>query len=210
MIQALRFSCVGVLMIVLSLLGSLAAQQPEGLSPGLRVRVKVAGLPAAQGRIVSVDTASFGFQRDGGRDTVAVDYARIERLDVSRGLHHRVFHDAAFGGVAGLVIGGIIGAEQHDEVPKFGRRNVGDCSPVDSDCIHDGGNPPPDPTAINARHAARGAALGAVAGFLAGVLVGKVTQSEVWEKIPFSRFYGRITLSPAQPEGMHVSLRFEF
>jgi hypothetical protein len=174
----------------------------------MRVRVKVPGIPAAQGRVVSVEARSFRFQAEGARDTIVVDYARIERMDVSRGLQHRVFHDAALGGVAGRVIGGIIGAEQHDKVPKFPDLGVAGCSPVDADCIHNGGNPPRDPTAVDAKHTARGAAIGAAAGFLAGVVVGNILKSEVWEKLRSDHYVARITLFPADRGGVGVIVRW--
>jgi hypothetical protein len=206
MTDLLRRACALVVMILLLALGNLAAQQPDSLSPGMRVRVKVPRIPAAQGRVVSVEAASFRFQPEDARDTIVVDYARIERLDVSRGLQHRVLHDAGFGAIAGLVIGGIVGAEQHDKVRTFPDLGVGGCSPVDADCIHNGGNPPREPTAVDAKHTAKGAVIGAAAGFLVGVGVGNIFKSEVWEKLRFDRDVARVTLLPLDLGGVHVTV----
>ena len=201
----------GSLLVVLMLLAPPAALTAQGstpLSPGTRVRVTVAPMPTAKGTVVESSDRSFRFVPEKSSDTITVEYAKVTELDVSRGFTHRVAHHAGLGSAAGLVVGGIVGAARHANFPKTANGGAGGCSAVDADCIHNGGNPPEDPTGLDAKRTAKGAAIGAAAGFVAGMVVGKILKSEVWEKLPSERYGVHVAVFPTVNGHEGVALQF--
>lgn len=172
----------------------------------MRVQVKVATVPSAKGKVVSVNETSFGFQPDGRADTVTVEYARVERLEMSGGLQHRTLHFAALGGAAGLVVGGIIGASEHDNFPNTTPRTSG-CSVTDPECTKNGGPKAEDPTGVDAKRTATRALLGAFVGGAAGAIFGRVRKWEVWKRIPSDQYHVHVAVTPSW-RGDGASIRF--
>lgn len=219
--MATRLRFASLLALVCALLPCTAAvsQQTGELSPGMRVRLQVAAAPSATGTIVSLGARTFGFQPEDRGDTIFVDYARVQRIDVSQGRHHRIVRDAVLGGIGGLVIGGVIGAASHADFPSSevvippddqGGDEGGGCTIRDPNCTEP---PPQQPKQPIVRHreqtgadlgrTARSAAIGAAAGVVVGAIVGRLIKSEVWKKFPSDRYRVQVTLAP--PSGRRIS-----
>jgi hypothetical protein len=172
----------------------------------MRVQVKVAAVPRARGKVISVNETSFGFQADGRRDTVIVDYARVERLDMSGGRQHRILHYAGLGGAAGLVVGGIIGAAEHKNFPNTEQpAGPTGCSVTDPECVRNGGNEAQDPTGLDAKRTATRALIGAFVGGAVGAVFGGVGKWEVWKRVPSDQYHVHVAVQPTR-DGVGVSL----
>jgi hypothetical protein len=222
--MATKLSLASLLALVSALFPctSAASQQAERLSPGMRVRLQVIAAPRATGTIVSTAAGSFGFQAEGGSDTIFVDYARIQRIDVSQGRHHRIVRDAILGGIGGLVVGGVIGAASHANFP--GSQVIvppppddpgSGCTIRDPTCTDP--SPPPqqqpkvvyrEPTGADLQRTAKGAAIGAAAGAIAGAILGRLIKSEVWKKLPPDRYRVNVALAPSCSRRVKLDLRF--
>ena len=219
-----RLRLVSLLALIFALLprSSAAGQQAERLSPGMRVRLQVSAVPRATGTIVNTGTGTFGFQAEGSSDTIVVDYARVQRIDLSQGLHHRIVQDAILGGIGGLVVGGVIGAASHANVP--GSEVIippppddpgSGCTVRDPACTDP--SPPPqqpkvvyrEPTGADLQRTAKGAAIGAAAGAVAGAILGRLTRSEVWKKLPSDRYRVNVALAPLSSPRVMLALRFD-
>jgi hypothetical protein len=194
-------------LMLLAPYAALGAQASTPLSPGMRVQVKVATIPSARGRVVSVNETSFGFQPDGSPDTLTVDFARVERLDMSGGLQHRILHFAALGGAGGLVVGGIIGAAEHPNFPDTEEPSgQSGCSVTDPECTGSG-EMTGDPTGVDAKRTATRALLGAAIGGVAGAIFGSLRKWEVWKRIPSDQYHVHVAVQPMlNGVGMRLSL----
>jgi hypothetical protein len=134
-----------------------------------------------------------------------------------------VLRDAVFGGIAGIVIGGVIGAASHPNfpssdvvIPPGGDSDGDSCTVRDTDCTEP--DPPPqeptiiyrEPTGADLGRTARSAAIGAAAGAVAGAIVGRITTSEVWKQLPFVGNHVHVALQPNYPVGSSsgTTLRF--
>jgi hypothetical protein len=169
------------------------------------------------GTIVSVSEHAFGFRPENGSDTVYVDYDHVQRIDVSQGRRHRVLRDAVFGGIAGIVIGGVIGAASHPNFPSSevvippGDTSEGGCTIRDTDCAEP--DPAPheptiihrEPTGADLGRTARSAAIGAAAGFALGAIYGQLRKTELWETLPAEKYHIHVAMTPCRGG---IGLRF--
>lgn len=193
------------------------AQTASPLTAGMRVKVQTVGAHPAQGIVVSVGTSSFGFRPERRTDTVFVDYAQVRRIDVSQGRRHRVLRDAIYGGIAGLVVGGVIGAASHPNFPTPVVVIPPDSSGQSGCTIRDPESSEPDPatpiikerepTGADLERTARSAAVGAAIGALAGAVVGRFTTGEVWQKLPLHDDRLAVAVVPTYSDGPRLLLR---
>ena len=149
---------------------TVGAQSPSraGIGPGMRVRVTtpgVAGRDRYAGRVLGVGADSLTLHRDGAPAPSAIPFARITKLEVSRGRRPNGWRGAGLGMIGGAAAGAVTGLITH----KAGRGRcsfLGGCSPDyrEEKGIRPGG----------------GAVLGATVGLIAGTIAGRIIRTERW------------------------------
>ena len=173
------------------------AQGAAPLTPGTRVRVTVATLPSAQGTVVESSEQTFRFAREKSADTITVEYSNITELDVSRGMHNRLVHDAIWGAGMGAALGAVVGGfsdrseakyAYYDDTVKTG------CSVVNPGC------PPRLPERQHPPFLIRtmkGLGIGALAGAAVGALYGHLRKTEIWETLPPEKYHVHVAVAPS-------------
>jgi hypothetical protein len=83
-----------------------------GAQPGARVRVfqPDSATGAQAGTVVAVGQDGMAVRRDHPGDSLAIGFARIDRLDLSRGRHGHALIGLGVGVVGGALVGGVLGA----------------------------------------------------------------------------------------------------
>lgn len=173
------------------------AQEAAPLIPGTRIRVTVATLPSAKGTVVESSEQTFRFAREKSADTITVEYSNVTQLDVSRGMHNRVVHDAIWGAGMGAALGAVVGAFSDRSDPQYayyGDSIPAYCSVVDPSCQ----------TRPRTRHhppflnrTMTGLGIGALAGAAVGALYGRLRKSEIWERVPPEQYRVHVAIAPS-------------
>ncbi len=172
--------------LLLAPLDGLSAQQPPPIEPDSRIRVTAPNVGAdkvvgtflgAAGDTLRVQTES--------QAPLAIPFAFVTRLDVSRGKKSRVVRGAVLVGVIGAVVGGAVGLV----TPQFACETPSGC-PVDWG------------------EAGKLAALGGVIGAAVGGGIGALTKTDRWEKVPLDQL--RVSLVPQRDGRFALGLSVRF
>lgn len=207
------------LIFVLVPLSVLEAQRADPLSPGMRVRITVDSLPSVKGTVVASAGQTFRIAPDNRADTIEVEYSRVDRLDVSGGMHNRVLHDALWGGGMLAALGAVVGAVSDagteprfawykDTIPYSGPTG---CSVVDPHCDPNGGAAQGPSDRVSPPFLVKtlkGAGIGAAAGLLAGAIFGHFRKSEVWHQRSPEQYRVHVAVTPVSGRGVAVKLSF--
>lgn len=197
-----------VLLFTLAPLPRAAGQSASPLSPGMHVRITVDSLSSVKGTVIGSAGPTFQIAPDNRADTIEVEYSRVDRLEVSRGMRNRVLHDALWGGGMLGALGAVVGAASDagtdpqfvwykDAPPPDG------CSAIDPRCTK-----PPRETESPPflKKTLKGLGIGAAAGLLAGAVVGKLRKSEVWHRLSPEEYRVHVAVAPAADNGVILRL----
>jgi hypothetical protein len=157
-----------------------------GAQPGARVRVAQPDSTAGSqiGTVVAVGQDGITVRRDHPGDSLAIGFARIQRLDLSRGRHGHALIGLGVGVVGGALVGGLLGASSG---------NSGGFQVLNKH----------DDTIL-------GAVLGGLAGAVVGPIVGAVIRTERWHTVWLrsAADHARATLDlMPYPTGSRLGLR---
>jgi hypothetical protein len=157
-----------------------------GAQPGARVRVVRSDSTTSSqtGTVVAVGPDGMTVRRDHPGDSLAIGFARLERLDLSRGRHGHALIGLGVGVVGGALVGGLLGA------------STGNSGGLQILSKH-------DDTII-------GAVLGGLTGAIVGPIVGAVIRTErwhtVWLRSAADHAHAGLDLMP-YPTGPRLGLR---
>jgi hypothetical protein len=156
-----------------------------GAQPGARVRVVQSDSAAGSqaGRVVAVGQDGMTIRRDPG-DSLAIGFARVERLDLSRGRHGHALIGLGIGLAGGALLGGVLGASTNNS-HGYQVLSQGD-------------------------DAVLGAVLGGAGGAVVGAVVGSLVRTErwhtVWLRSVADHAHASLDLVP-NPTGTRLGLR---
>ncbi len=156
-----------LVLVSITLVGSLAAQESHALAEGSRVRVMTGDMITGRvvvGTLARLTGDSLEVQPDGGSRRVSVARPFVTRLEVSTGTRTHAGTGALIGVLPGALIGLIVG--EYSELAQ---------------CISCSSSAP-----------ATGALLGAAAGALIGGLIGSNHHSDRWEQVVLSSLHGTV------------------
>ena len=173
-----------VLVIALAAAADLAAQQDTLVVLGARVRVTAPTVAENRlvGTVAAVDADTLVLGVKHGTSSLAIPFASMTSLEVSRGKKSNVGKGLGIGFLAGAALGAVIGFAAGDDPPGF--------------------------LAFSSEQkAAAGAILGGLAGGVIGGVVGATGPSERWETVPLDQI--RVSLTP-RGGGLEVTAKFVF
>jgi hypothetical protein len=185
---------------------ALEAQAQAPLSAGMRVRVSVVSLAPATGTVVASTDTTFLFARENSSDTITVEYANVNRLDVSHGMSNRTLHDAIWGAGMGAALGAVVGAFSDRSEPRYAYYSDSIpeyCSVADPDCQ---ARPRTRHHPPFLERTLKGFGIGAVAGAAIGAIYGHFRKTERWETLPAEKYHVHVAMTPYPGGG--VRLRF--
>jgi hypothetical protein len=157
-----------------------------GAQPGARVRVfqPDSATGSQAGTVVAVGQDGMTVRRDHPGDSLAIGFARIDRLDLSRGRHGHALIGLGIGVVGGALVGGALGASS-------GNSNGYQIFNKHDDAI-------------------LGAVLGGLAGAVVGPVIGALVRTErwrtVWLRSAADHAHASLDLMP-YPAGPRLGLR---
>jgi len=181
----MRSAILLAILVLAPLTDAIAQEHP--LQPGQRVRVEERRLPRAVYTLIRVEHDALVVLRGGYDDSLDIPFARIERLQVSRGRDPtgaRMLRGAKYGMLVLGSLGGVLGAVTCSGEPEY----VCLESPVASAALFAG-------------------VFGAVGGIF-GAAFGAASSGDRWEEVPLDRL--RVSVTP-QRDGrfaLGVSVRF--
>ncbi len=168
-----------IFVIFLAVVGELCAQDTL-VVPGARVRVYSPDRVTGTIEKLSSDTLVLRLE---DRDSQAIPFASITRLEVSRGQKSNTASGALIGGAVGLAAGAIVGGIVGSDWPDI-----------------------PEPGWLVG--AAYLGSIGLVAGAGLGAIIGAVSKSDRWQTVPLDQI--RVSLRPNDHLGLAVSVRIAF
>ncbi len=180
-----------VLVIALAAAADLAAQQDTLVVPGARVRVTAPTVAENHlvGTVAAVDADTLVLGVNHGTSSLAIPFASMTSLEVSRGKKSKAGLGAIIGAPIGLVAGALIG---------YAASGGGGTFPLGEglERLEEGGDA-----------MAAGALLGGLTGGLIGALIGSSIKVDRWETVPLDRI--RVSLT-TRGGGLEVSAKFVF
>ena len=171
------------------------APTPAVWTPAIGMRTRVTSPALGPGRSVA---RVLGYRADtlvlrpeGTQDSVAVPFAQVTRLDVSRGRKTNVRKGLLFGLVGGATLGA---------VSAYAAYEKDSCEANQFICI---GN-----MFSRSEETLMGGAVLGLLGAAVGGVVGAVWRTERWERAPLGSSVGRVGLAPVRGGGLALAVSF--
>jgi hypothetical protein len=156
-----------------------------GAQPGARVRIVQSDSAATSqiGTVAAVGQDGMTIRRDHPGDSLAIRFAGIERLDLSRGRHGHALIGLGIGAAGGVLVGALVGAAAASSGPL--RINSGDGAAVGAIVV---------------------GAVGAVVGTVVGAVIRTERWHTVWMRSVADHAHASLDLVP-NPTGNRLGLR---
>lgn len=171
------------------------AAAPAVWTPAIGMRTRVTSPALGPGRSVArvlgyrADTLML--RPDGTQDSVAVPFAQVTRLDVSRGRKTNVRKGLLIGLLGGATLGAVSAYAAYEE---------DSCEANQFICIGD--------MFSRSEETLMGGAVVGLLGAAVGGVVGAIWRTERWERAPLGSSAGRVGLAPARGGGLALAVSF--